>query len=191
MTLLDEKTRDQIAADFQPKFLDCQLKNAAAVRDSVFDLPDIDSEGRVIAQMLGACIVDSEEIQTGVRHLLQHRDDDLRAERWTDLTCVVIEVLLAQCHDRLQGHEFSNGPSVKAIHVNEIAKEAEVALKARGEPAELAPREIGSVLDRLQLRRSRDAHGRRLVLTPEMRRRIHVLAGDYQVESVRGGVAAL
>ena len=75
VTLLDEKTRDQVAADFQPKFLDYQLRNFAAVRDSVFDPPDIDSEGRVIAQMLGACIVDSEEIQTGVRHLLQHRDD--------------------------------------------------------------------------------------------------------------------
>lgn len=188
VTMLDEKMRDQMTADFQAKFVDYRLRNFAAVHDSVFDLPDLDSESRVIARMLGTCIVDSEEIQAGVRHLLQHREEELRAERWTDLTCVVIEVLLARCHEWSPGHEFSDGHSVQGIHVNEVAKEAEVALRARGEDAELEPRAIGGVLDRLQLYRTRNARGLRIVLTLDVRRRIHFLARNYQVESIRTGM---
>jgi hypothetical protein len=188
VSMLDEKTREQIIADFQPKFLDYRLRNFAAVGDSVFDLPGIDSEGRVIARILGTCIVDSPEIQAGIRHLLQHRDVELRTERWTDLTCVVIEVLLAQCHNQSPRDE-SNGHPGTGIHVNEIAKKAEVVLKGRGAPTELEPRAIGGILNRLKLYRTRDARGRRIVLSPEVRRRIHVLARNYQVESVRDGDA--
>jgi hypothetical protein len=180
VTLLDEKTRDQITVDFQPKFLDYRLRNLAAVRDSVFDLPDMDSESRVIAQVLGRCIVGSEKIQAEVRHLLQHRDEDIRAERETDLTCVVIEALLARCHD-------PSSHSGTGIHVNEIAEKAEVILKGRGTPAELEPRAIGGILDRLKLYRTRDARGRRIDLSSEARRRIHFLAASHQVESVRDG----
>jgi hypothetical protein len=183
--VLDEKTRAQITADFQPKFLDYRLRKFAAVRDSTFDLPGLDSEGRVIAQMLGSCVVGCKKIQDGIRHLLRHRDRELRAERWTDVNCVVIEVLLAGCHGPSPGDQPSNGDASKGLRVNDIAKRAEVLLKGRAAPAKLEPRAVGSLLDRLGLYRKRDARGFRVLLTPKIRRRIHQLASDHQVEAIR------
>ena len=185
VTLLDDKTREQIIADFQPKFVDYRLRNLAAVRESVFDLSDIDSESRVMAQMLGTCIVDSEKVQAGIRRLFQHREYNLREGRWTDLTCVVIEALLAQCHDPWLLDESPNNLSSKDVYVNEIAKASEVILKGRGAPAELEPRAIGGILNRLKLYRTRDARGQRIVLNIGLSREIHFLAQNYQIESVR------
>jgi hypothetical protein len=177
---LDDQFREQIIAEFQPKFLGYRIRNLSAVRASRFDIPEMKSETRVIARILGASIVDAPEIQAGIRPMLRAREEQIR-ERWfTDQTSVVIDVLLAYCH----GHKLY------AVGVKEIAQAAAVALKARGEPVKLEPRRVGAILDTLGLPRKRSSRGFRVRLEAEAQRRIHLLARDYQIESIRERKAA-
>jgi hypothetical protein len=177
--VLNEEERHQIIADLQPKFLDYRLRNLDRVRASDFDLHGMDSESRIIGRLLGGCIVDAPDIQARVQVLLREHDNQLRASRWTNLTCVVIEVLLSLCH----------GKPTDIVHVKEIALATEVALKCRGEAVQLKPRKIGTVLDDLGLFRERDPRGYRIRLASEVQRKIHLLARDHQVESIRDGAA--
>jgi hypothetical protein len=133
------------------------------------------SENRLIARVLGGCIVDAPEIQSTVRSLLESRDDQIREARFTDLAFVVIEVLLGECH----------GQERDAVRVKEIAERARAVLKGRGETMKLSPRKVGTVLDDLRLPRKRQSCGFRIPPTATAKRRIHSQARDHEVEPVR------
>jgi hypothetical protein len=173
--MLDEKARQQIIARFQPMFLNYKIRNLTAVRACTFDLPALDSENQVIATVLGGCIVNASGIQSGVGPLLQDREDQIREARFVDLTFVTVEVLLALCHGRQQDE----------VAVKEIATAARIVLKGRGETIRLKPRKVGSILDSLSVPRKRGSRGFRVLLTDAVRRRLHSLARDHQVEPVR------
>jgi hypothetical protein len=177
---LDDRVHEQIIADFQPKFLDYKIRNLSAVRASTFDLPGPQLENRVIAKMLGAPIVNAPDIQAGIRGLLRDREDQIRESQFTDPTTVIVDVLLAQRHGRKR----------HAVRVKEIAEVAEVALKGRGESVPLEPRRVGAILDTLGLPRKRNCEGFRILLEPEIQRRIHLLARDYGIEPIRERTAA-
>jgi hypothetical protein len=178
--VLDAGVREQILADFQPRFLEYRIRNRSAVSASTFDLAEMQSETRVTAKILGACIVNAPEIQIGIRALLRAREDQIREMRFTDHSSVIVDVLFALCHGQKQ----------HAVRVKEIAEAAEVTLKGRGEPERLEPRRVGAILDALGLPRKRNSDGFRILLGPEIQRRIHLLARDYQIESVPADTAA-
>lgn len=178
-SLLDEKEREQITAAFQPRFLDYRLRNFERVRAADFVLPEMDSEGRVIGRLLGACVLDAPEVQAGVLSLLETREAGLRAARWTDSTCVIIEALLDECHTSGHGK----------LYVGEIAKKAEVIMKARGAPGELDPRAVGEILRGLDFVSERKSRGFRIELTNEIISQIHRLAYDYRVAAVEDGIS--
>jgi hypothetical protein len=178
--LLDEKERVQIIATFQPKFLNYRLRNINRVRASDFELSEMDSEAGIIGRILGSCIVDAPEIQAGVRRLLESREAKLRAARWTDLSCVILEALLDICHR----------PASNRIYVGEIAETARVILKTRGNPAEFKARGVGPILRRLGFNTSpRDYRGFHILVTSEVLRTIHLLARDYKIAAVENGIA--
>jgi hypothetical protein len=179
LSLLAEKERAEIIKAFQPRFLDYRLRNLDRVRASDFELPEMDSESGIIGRILGGCIVDAPEIQAGIRPLLEGREAWLRAARWTDSTCVIIEALLDKCHSRVSGR----------IRVGEIAQEAEVILRARGSLAKLEPRAVGEVLRRLGFVSKRRAPGYGIPLTNDMVVHIHRLAHDHRVAAVADGIA--
>jgi len=173
--ILDERIQNQIVADFQPQFLSYRMCNSARVRNSDFDLPSMHSENRVIARVLGSSVVNAPEIQAGVQSLLENREQRIREKQFTDYISVIIEVLLAECHDRERG----------AVRVKEIAERAQAVLKGRGETMKLSPRKVGTVLDDLGLPRSRNSRGFRIQLTATAKRRIHSEARDHDAEPVR------
>lgn len=175
-SILSENALGQICTNFQPRLLDYRLCNLAAVRDSEFDLPELQGESRIMAKLYGSCVVGAPEIQAGIRELIDHRESELRETRFTNPTCVIIEVVFAICHD----------PKRHDIRVLELTEEVNAALKARGETSQIKPRAMGAKLDELRLRReARNAFGRRVLLNTRAKRRIHELARDYRVESVQ------
>jgi hypothetical protein len=173
--LLTGREQKQLLAEFQPRFLGYRIRNLSVVRDSEFDVPELTDESRVVAGVLGACIEGAPGIQSGVRTLFEDRELEIRENRFTDPACIVIEVLLAHCHD----------PKRDEVRVKEVAEGTNSILKARGEIVEIDPRAVGPILDKLGVRREpRNRLGRRILLNARIKRRIHTLARDHKVESI-------
>jgi hypothetical protein len=123
--------------------------------------------------VLGASIVGTPHIQSGVRALFEERE--IEETRFTDPACVVIEVLFPHCHD----------PERHELRVMDVAKDVNATLKVRRENAELEARKVGEILKNLGVgREARNRQGRRILLGDQLKRNIHVLARDHQVESI-------
>ena len=179
LPIVSAKTQQEIATELQPQLLAYRLKNIAKVRESEFDLPTFASPIRILARVLGACIVDAPELQAGLVPLLEEHQERMRGERWIDLRCVVIEALLYYCH---------NGEKDR-VHVGEIADVVGAILKGRGETPPSDPKPIGGILRLLQFSPKRDSKGYAIRLTEEVRREVHRLTSDYEVAAVQEGVA--
>ena len=91
-------TMEKICAEFQSKLLDYRLKILAKVRKADFDGPTLPTPFRMMAQALGACIVDAPQLQADIVRLLESQAAVLRESRLLDPNCVAIEALLALCH---------------------------------------------------------------------------------------------
>ncbi len=178
LPMLDEKARQEIATALQPQLVAYRSRNIAKVRESTFDLPGFASPIRILARVLGACIVDAPELQAGLIPFLEDHQEKIRAERWVDLRCVVIEALVYYCHSAKKDR----------VHVGEIAAAASTILKARGEIPPSDPKPIGGILRFLQFSPKRDSQGYAIQLTDRARRRIHRLARDFDVAAVQQGV---
>lgn len=175
-SMLSENALGKICTNFQPRYLDYRLCNFAAVRDSEFDSPELQGESRIMAKLYGSCVVGAPELQAGMRALIDDRESELRESRFTDHTCVVIEVIFATCHD----------PKRQVMRVMELTDDVNAILKARGDTVQLKPRAVGAKLDKLRLRREpRNGFGRQILLNARAKRRIHELARDYKVESIQ------
>lgn len=171
--------RRAIALRFQPRFLGYRVRNVSRVRTCDWEPPRFVSALRVLARVLAACMVDAPELQAGVGPLLQGQQEDVRAERWFDLRCIAIEALLAHCHSKCESQAY----------VGEITHTAVTISKSRGQTATLEPRRMGTILRKsLGFFPTRDNKGYKIVWTYDIRRRIHKLARDFEVESVRHAV---
>jgi len=174
LPIIATHTQREKAAVFQPLMLDYRVKNFTKVRDSAFDAPTFEPNLRLLAQALGACIVDDDRLQAGIIPLLEDQRELLAANRWIDPRCVVLETLVSLCHSQASGR----------LGVGEIAKAATATLIERGETAQLEAKPMGIRLRALGLTPKRDSQGYALVLSDDLRRKIHRLARDYQVEVV-------
>ena len=175
--LLSEANAQQLSATLQSKLLGYRLCNLSRVVESGFDVPQMGTESRTIARLLGRCIVGAPELEYAVRLLLEARENHLQDDRWTDPDCVVIEALLASCHQ----------PGTDRVHIGKIADDASTILGARGEPATLKPRRAGSILRTLGFVAKRDTNGRYLPLIEKVIERVHRLARDHGVAAIADG----
>jgi len=123
LPILDANTDRMIADEFQGKMAAYRSQNIQRVRDSQFDLPRLASGTRVLARILGACIVDAPELQAGLEALLRDQEEQARASRWTDLRCVAIEAMLYYCHVEEEGK----------VYVGKAAGTASTILRGRRE----------------------------------------------------------
>jgi hypothetical protein len=178
LPILDNRIQQQIADEFQPKLLQYRLSNLQRVRDSDFDATKFDTPVRDLARSLGACVIDDEGLQARVVGLLLEHEDRHRVARSTDLNAVVIEAMLFFCHEEKQ----------TSVHVGEIADVVNTILEGRGEALELKPKSVAGKLRNFGIVPERlDAAGRGIVLLNETRERIHNLARDLDVPTVRSG----
>jgi hypothetical protein len=175
LPVLNRKTRWEIIEKFQPRLLAYRISNWTRVRDSQFDLPEFESELRILAGVLGAPIVDAPEIQAELIPLLRAQQETIRARRWVDMECVALESLLYFCRSRKE--EF-------LIYPGKIAHTARTILEGRGRKVELTSRRMGEILRGFGLVAKRDNKGQGILLTEDVRRRIDRLAHDYRVATV-------
>ena len=132
------------------------------VREFEFDLPQFGSAIRILARVLGTCIVDAPDLQAGLVPLLEQHEERIRGERWVDLRCVVIEALLFHCHSGQKDR----------VHVGEIADVTSIILKGCGETPPLRPKLIqlaGGILRDLEFSLKHDSKGYAIRLTDSVR----------------------
>jgi hypothetical protein len=179
LPILDASTLQEIATALQPQLLAYRSRNIAKVHESQFDLPAFASPIRILARVLGACLIDAPELQAGLGPLLEAHQEKIHAERWLDLRCVALEALLFHCHSG----------QTNLVYVGEFTRSATTILKGRGETVSLEPRAMGPILRSFGLSPKRDSKGWAIRLTHDVRRRIHRLAGDYEVAAMQEGMA--
>lgn len=172
LPLLKPDAEQEIAEAFQPKLLMYRLMNYSSVMNSSFEDASFASPADEIVRCLGSCVVDDPERQVQVVSLVKDRREQSEQESW-DPCLTVLEALLSLCHkDALQ-----------SVHVAEIAAVANSILKQRNESLEMNARALSDKLKLLGLRTSRlDSAGRGLLLTKELRRRIHRLAWNNRAQ---------
>lgn len=163
-------TRQRVL-QLQNRLLSYRVINAAKVVNSSFDatfLPDI----RVVARVLGACIVDDVKLQADLVPLLAKQEEKLSTRR-KDLDATVLEALLLHCHEQQS-----------KIFVRDITKTVHRICKERGERLEVAVEEVGHKLKSLGLLTRRlGSAGRGLKLDQETQALVHERANVYHLIS--------
>ena len=177
----DEQMEAAMIEQLQNKLLRYRLMNRARVQMSEFDAPDFSGPIRTLARTLGACIVDAPDLQSSLLSKLRGYDVAARIDQVRAIECIIIEALLACCHQRRS-----------AAHVGEVTELANAILSREGEMFELKPRQVGAKLKTLGFRTMKlDSGGRGLYLLAENCRRIHELARSYGVPSSQPGLPVL
>jgi hypothetical protein len=167
-----------VAEQFQAQLLDYRLRQYQVVSNSTWDIPEFGSPNREIARSLGRCLV-SDELRKELVHLLRWHDQESRAQASIGERSVLIEGLLAACHDK----------NKDSVYVGEMTKIVTAIFEARGEKPTATPRGIGALLKTLGLQTQRlGKAGRGLLLREATRENIHRLALEYRVPSIQDGV---
>jgi hypothetical protein len=118
-------------------------------------------------------VVDDPELEQKLSSLLEAQDEDVRAQRCTDIRYVILEVILVLLHKS----------ELSAVRVEKIAELTNVLLRSRGEIIEYSSAEVGWKLKQFGLCRRRDGAGKSLSLHTGTSRRTHELARAYGVLS--------
>ncbi|MGC1684820.1 MAG: hypothetical protein WA734_04310 [Candidatus Acidiferrales bacterium] len=98
-------------------------------------------------------------------------DEELAAERYCNPRCIAGEVLLTLAHARQD----------EKVYVREVSKMIEEVEESRGETGAVEPRKVGDVLRSIGVHPKRDRHGFSIVLTENLRRKIHELACEFEI----------
>jgi hypothetical protein len=141
----DVRSEEALAAEFQPLLLRFRVQNFEAVKASTFDVPTFCSGVRELARSLGASVAGDPKLQAEVMSVLSARDEEVRST-WSRLPDFgVITTLLAFVHEKKE----------ERMSVKTLAEFVNVVLRANGELKEFNAVEVGRVLTRLNLPRSR------------------------------------
>jgi len=167
---------ERIASGYQAKLLHYRLVNWPKVRTPAFDLNQFTIPMQELAQSLAGSIVGDDELQARIVSLLKPVDSEIRVGHASLLTAIALEVLLARCHAH----------TGKYFPVIELTADVNTVLRGRGEMLEVSPEKMGWTLRSLGLRTDFIPGGRKgLVLSNEVRQRIHKLAAGYGVRTLR------
>jgi hypothetical protein len=172
--VLDDATLRNFADLFQPQLLAYRLENHAVVRKSSFDMPEFTGATRLAARSFGACIVNDAELQAGVAAVLKTQDESARGARWMRLDSLVLEALLALCHENRE-----------TVRVGEVSKLVNGILEGRGETIKISSRKVGSFLRSINLVSDRDNRGYGFLLVNDARRAIHHLGQTLEVPTLK------
>jgi len=177
---VDEDAIEDIGDAFQPRLLAYRLTQHQKTRASKFDVAELSAPLRLLVRSLGACVVDEPELQNGLVPLLKEQDDGVRAECSAGMEAAAVEAVLFYVHEGEKG----------SVYVNEIADAVNAILQNRGEPFGVEDRAVGGVLNRLGLFTGRlSGKGRGLRLRQSVRRKVHELARQYDIQIAEAEVS--
>ena len=168
---LDEQRQEEIASDFQARLLMYRLKNFSKVRESRVDVSQFTAATRRLAGALAACFPGDPGLARETSLLLRPQDEEIRAQRFLDVTYILVEILWGEIHSREH----------KQVSVSNLAKDVNALLRSRGEFREYSPEEVGWKLKGLSIPRHTDTSGRQVLLDRDTSRRVHRLAQTYDL----------
>jgi len=176
--VMDLAEAERIAANFRPKLLMYRLVNYNKLTAPILDYSELTAPTQQLAHSLAACIVGDDELQSQIARLLQPRDREIQVDRAALLESIVLEALLAACHD---------GQSA-TFPMAELTQSVNTILAGRGETLQISPEIAGWKLRALGLRTEFISGGRKgLALHPETCETVHALAAAYGVRTLRQG----
>jgi hypothetical protein len=162
-------TKDELSS-FQNQLLCYRLLNRDKVKASKFHCPGL-QHFSVVADALGAVIVDDAKLQREVIDVLKDRDEQSRVDRATGENGVVLRAVLHHCHQQQD-----------KVFVREIAETANQFYLDDGEPTKLSSEKVGHALKNLGLYTHRLGNaGRGLVFDKATQSQAHRLADTYDV----------
>jgi len=172
---------DDVIRDFQSRLFSYRFLGHDKVAASKFRVVGFRPEVSVMAQVLGASIVDDPELQSGIIELLRERDEQSRVDRSSGQNGVVLRSVLWHCHQ----------PDQQQLFVREIAATVNQIYSEEGESLKISSETVGHVLKNLGLytRRLGNA-GRGLVLDKTTQARAHELGYANEVLRDSSGVPA-
>jgi hypothetical protein len=175
---LDAFEADRIASEFQPKLLEYRLMNRLEIKKPKFEVRDFSAPMQELAYDLGACVVGDDRLQRQILAHLEKDDREIQVNRSGLLESIVIEALLAACHD----------PKVSNVSVTDLTRSVNTILAARGDAREVSPENVGWKLRHIGLRTVPVTGGcKGLALPNEIRSEIHALAAGYGVRALYHG----
>ena len=163
---------------FLPRLLRFRLERIVAVAESQFDVSGFASPTRLVARALGSTLEGFPDLQQRLVAALQISDEKMRVQQSQSLPAVVLETLLALCHE----HKT-------AAFVGEVTELTNSLLLGRGAGQKLTPRGLGEILRELGLPVRRRGAGYELVLNGHQQQQLHELAASYGVLTIRSGLA--
>jgi len=160
---------ESIVQDLQNQLQMYRQKNLVRAFNSKFDAVGLTSENRMIANALGACIVDSPELQSELVSLLMPVEQQRQADRSMSPEGVTVEAILNLAH-----------AGMAQILVGEVAAEVNRISEVRGERLRYNAERIGHIIKKLGLvTRRLGKAGRGLVLDVATTAQVHKLAAAY------------
>jgi len=167
----DVREEDKLSTEVQPQLLRYRLENFEAVRASRFDAPGFTTGIRELARSLAASVVGDPTLTAGVISLLSAQDEEVRAS-WTMLPdFAIIVAVLALVHERKEPR----------VPVKKLTEFVNATVSASGEIKEYNAVEVGRLLSRLNLPRSRTGPGMVVELTRQVSRRVHDLKRRFGI----------
>jgi hypothetical protein len=175
---LDKKAEEQIAADFQSRFLGYFLRNFNSAQIPNFDVSNLALPLQAIARALGAAVIGDAELQARILPLLKIQDEEIRADRARKCDAVVLEALLF----------FIHVGGWSKVRTDNIAEKVGAIYKGRGSDQQPSPETVGWAIRRLGIPSGRiNRAGNGVELDVGVCRLIHRLALSHGVRAMGGG----
>ncbi len=164
-----ERILENIGNYFQPRLLQYRLDHWREVRRSRFSVTGLRSPTRELANALGACVPDDDDLVGQLAPLLAAQDQD--ALPFCNLDMAMMEILWPRLHP-----QSNDAPTAEMKMEAEFTAQINTFLLAAGQQERVSSEVVGSRVQELGLEQKRKKGGSKLLLTPETSRRIHQLA---------------
>jgi hypothetical protein len=176
---LDTKTQEDIAEEFQARFLGHFLRNAGHTQSAYFDASQFTLPVQDLARTLSAAVMGESELQKKILLILRVQDEEIRADRARTDDAVVLEAFLFFIH---QG-------GWSKVRTDAIARKVGAIYKGRGSNQEPSPETVGWAIRRLGIPSGRiNRAGNGVELDVSTCRLIHTLAVSHGVRTMDGGL---
>ena len=175
---VDKRAEEEIAEEFQARFLSYLLRNAGSAQTPSFDVSQFSLPVRDLAWGFGAAVVDN-ELQARIMPLLSVQDEEIRADRALTIDAVVLEALISFIHE-------GRCSEVRTIN---IAQKVGAIYKGRGSDQQPSAESVGWAIKRLGIPSSKLGRaGNGVELSAATCRRIHKLAQSHGVRAMETGL---
>jgi hypothetical protein len=176
---LNRETEEEIAEEFQARFLGYLLRNASVAHHANFDANQFTPPIQDLARTFSAAVIGESELQKKILPMLSVQDEEIRADRARANEAVVVEACLAYIHQ---------GGWTK-VRTDSIAEKVCAINKGRGSDNCPSAESVGRVLKRLTIPSGRiNRAGNGIELTVSTCRLIHKLALSLGVRAMDGGI---